>query len=70
VAIWEAEIGRISVQGQPGQTVYHTLISKITRAKWTGAVVKGQSTCFASVKPSSNPSPTEEEEEEEKEKEN
>jgi hypothetical protein len=32
-ATWEAEIGRISVQGQPGQ---NNPISKITRAKWTG----------------------------------
>jgi hypothetical protein len=29
----EAEIRRITVQGQPGQTVYKTPISKITRAK-------------------------------------
>jgi hypothetical protein len=33
VATWEAEIGRIEVQGQPGQMVHKTTISKITRAK-------------------------------------
>jgi hypothetical protein len=33
LAIWEAEIRRIGVQGQPGQIVCKTPISKITRAK-------------------------------------
>jgi hypothetical protein len=33
LATWEAETGRITVQDQPGQIVYDTLISKITRAK-------------------------------------
>jgi hypothetical protein len=33
---WEAEIGRIMVQGQPGKTVHKTPIFKITRVKWTG----------------------------------
>jgi hypothetical protein len=32
---WKAEIRRIEVQGQPGQIVPETPISKITRAKWT-----------------------------------
>jgi hypothetical protein len=34
LATWEAEIGRISVTGQPKQV--RDPISKITRAKWTG----------------------------------
>jgi hypothetical protein len=38
LAIWESEIRRIKFQGQPGQIVCKTLISKITRAKWTGGV--------------------------------
>jgi hypothetical protein len=33
LTIWEAEIGRIVVQGQRGQIVPETPISKITRAK-------------------------------------
>jgi hypothetical protein len=33
LAIWKAEIGKIAVQGQPGQIVYENSISKITRAK-------------------------------------
>jgi hypothetical protein len=37
---WEAEIGRIVVQGQPGQIVHKTTISKITTAKWTGGVAQ------------------------------
>jgi hypothetical protein len=35
LATWEAEIGRIVVQGQPRQIAGETPISKITRAKWT-----------------------------------
>jgi hypothetical protein len=35
LASWEAEIGRITVQGQPGQIVQETSTSKITRVKWT-----------------------------------
>jgi hypothetical protein len=38
LATWEAEIGRIIVQGQPRLIVWETSISKITRAKWTGGV--------------------------------
>jgi hypothetical protein len=38
VATWEAEIGRIVVQGQPGQILCEMNISKITRAKWTGGM--------------------------------
>jgi hypothetical protein len=33
LATWEAEIRKIMVQEQPRQTVFETLISKITRAK-------------------------------------
>jgi hypothetical protein len=36
LASWEAEIGKIMVQGQPRQIIQETPISKITRAKWTG----------------------------------
>jgi hypothetical protein len=36
----EAEIGRISVQGQPGQIVPETPSPKTTRAKWTGGVAQ------------------------------
>jgi hypothetical protein len=36
--MWEAEIGRIAVWGQPGQIVHETPISKTARAKWTGGV--------------------------------
>jgi hypothetical protein len=38
LATWETEIGRIKVQDQPGQIVWETPISKITRAKCTGGV--------------------------------
>jgi hypothetical protein len=37
---WKAEFGRITVWGQPRQIVWETLISKITRAKWTGGVAQ------------------------------
>jgi hypothetical protein len=49
LAIWEAEIRRIKVQGQPGQIVSRDHISKTTKAK---NVVGGMAkVCFASVKP-------------------
>jgi hypothetical protein len=38
LATWEAEIRRITVQGQPGQIVPEIHISKITKAKLTGGV--------------------------------
>jgi hypothetical protein len=38
LATWEAKIRRISVQGQSGQIVCETPISKIIRAKWIGGV--------------------------------
>jgi hypothetical protein len=37
---WEPEIRGIKVQGQPGQIVDKTPISKITKAKWTGGVAQ------------------------------
>jgi hypothetical protein len=41
LATWEAEIGRITVQGQPRKRVQETPpISKITREKWTGGVAQ------------------------------
>jgi hypothetical protein len=46
LATWEAEI---EVPGQPNSS--QELISKITRAKWTGGWLKQLSTCFASAKP-------------------
>jgi hypothetical protein len=39
LATWEAEIGRIMVQGQPRQFVRFP-ISKIMRTKWTGGVTQ------------------------------
>jgi hypothetical protein len=33
---WEAEIGRITVQGQSGQIVPENPFPKITREKWPG----------------------------------
>jgi hypothetical protein len=38
LATWEAEFRRIKGQDQPEQRVVETLISKITRAKWTGGM--------------------------------
>jgi hypothetical protein len=38
LATWETEIKRFVVRGQPRQIVPEALISKITRAKWTGGV--------------------------------
>jgi hypothetical protein len=40
LATWEVEIRKIMVQGQPGQILQETPISKITRAKWTGGVAQ------------------------------
>jgi hypothetical protein len=40
LATLEAKIRRMMVQGQSEQTVHETLISKITRAKWTGDVAQ------------------------------
>jgi hypothetical protein len=43
LATWEADIRRTAIQGQPGQRDSETLISKITRAKWTGGVAQALS---------------------------
>jgi hypothetical protein len=45
------------VQGQTRQEFTRLHLQK-TRAKWTEGMAQQQSSCFASVKPSSNPSPT------------
>jgi hypothetical protein len=38
LATWETEVKRIVVQGQPWANSLQELISKITKAKWTGGV--------------------------------
>jgi hypothetical protein len=38
LAVWEADIRRILIQGQPVEIVLKTPFSKITTAKWTGGV--------------------------------
>jgi hypothetical protein len=38
-ATWEAEMGRIEIQGQPWPIILDPS-SKITRAKWTGGVAQ------------------------------
>jgi hypothetical protein len=40
LATWEAEIGRIAIQGQSGQIFHKTSISKITSTKWARGVVE------------------------------
>jgi hypothetical protein len=40
LATWEAEIRRITVQGQPRQKVLVNLSPKINRAKWTVSVAQ------------------------------
>jgi hypothetical protein len=37
---WETEIGMTVVQNQSRQIVLETIISKITRAKWTGGMAE------------------------------
>jgi hypothetical protein len=39
------------VQGQSEQMAYETPISKITKAKWTGGMLKQYRTYFVSAKP-------------------
>jgi hypothetical protein len=56
LAIWAAEIRRITVQGQSGQTVFKTPISKITTAKWMGDLA--QAVEFLLCKCEQNPSLT------------
>jgi hypothetical protein len=40
LAIWEAEVRRIVVYGQPWRIVHETLLSKITKAKWSGSLAQ------------------------------
>jgi hypothetical protein len=42
-AAWEAEIGRITVQGQSWQIVHQTLSPELTRAKWSAQAVSNSS---------------------------
>jgi hypothetical protein len=51
----EAEIRKIVVRGQPGQIVRVTLSPKFPNQKRAGEWLKWESTCIASMKPSSNP---------------
>jgi hypothetical protein len=56
---WEAEIGRIKIQGQQRQIVLVMPISKITRAKWTGGVTQAVEHLLCQHEAlNSNPSPT------------
>jgi hypothetical protein len=58
VATWEAEIRRITVQGQSGQIVCETPIFKKTKAKWTGGVAQaGEHLLYKRKAQSSNSSP-------------
>jgi hypothetical protein len=54
LAIWEAEIRKIMVQGQPMEIVQEIPSPKITRAKWTVGVTQMVERLFAR----SNSSPT------------
>jgi hypothetical protein len=59
-ATQEAEIWRITVQGQLWQMILETPISKIIRAKWTGGVAQLVECLLSKCKAlNSNPSPTE-----------
>jgi hypothetical protein len=54
LATWVAEIGRITVQGQPGQKIYQTPSPKLTRVKKqkrTGGVSQAVECFLASIKP-------------------
>jgi hypothetical protein len=42
LASWETEIGRIIVRDQPGEIIFKTPISKITRTKLTGGVAQAE----------------------------
>jgi hypothetical protein len=42
LATQEAQIRRIAVQSQPGQTVCETLSRKISAQKWSGGVTQGR----------------------------
>jgi hypothetical protein len=53
---WEAAISRIIVQGKPGQIVHKIPSPKQPEYKGLEVWLKRKGACFASVKPSSNPS--------------
>jgi hypothetical protein len=53
LGIWETEVGRITIRGQPGQILGEIPISKITRAKWTASQATSD---FKHKAKSSNPS--------------
>jgi hypothetical protein len=55
--IWEAEIKRIAIQGQPRKTVLENLICKITRAKWTGDMAQEVDHFFSECKEALNSKP-------------
>jgi hypothetical protein len=40
LALWDAEIWRITVQDKPRQIVHETSVSRIIRTKYTGGVAK------------------------------
>jgi hypothetical protein len=56
---WEAEIRKISLRSAQANSS-QDLISKITRAKWTGDVARVVEHLFCKFDLSSNPSPTRE----------
>jgi hypothetical protein len=59
LATLEAEIRRISVQGQLRQIVCETLSHKITSVKWTGGMTQAVEHLLCKCEAlSSNPSPT------------
>jgi hypothetical protein len=52
LAIWETEIGRIVVQGQPRKILCETPpISRIVRAKWTRGVAQSVEHLLCKLKP-------------------
>jgi hypothetical protein len=65
----EAEIRSITVQGQPGQTIHKTSISKITSTKWTGGMAEVIEHLLCNHEAlSSNPSTTKKKQKKEEEK--
>jgi hypothetical protein len=55
LATWKVAIGKIAVQGQLRQISPQDLISKITRAKWTGGMDQAVECLLCKYKaPSSN----------------
>jgi hypothetical protein len=65
LATWETETRRIVVQGQSGQIVPETPISKITEAKWTDFTARVIERLLCRLKAlSANPSPSKKNKEE------